>query len=119
MPPAPVLPGDATTPPTDGIGSSISRTSGRLPLLQRLQHAISRGDLAGLILAVGEAEAAAAAASGPRLVLSKHLLFSGVRAGHPETVAWLLDRHAAQQQEQQQQGDGRGGAATLVDNRGE
>jgi hypothetical protein len=51
-------------------------------------------------------------------VLSKHLLFSGVRAGHPETVAWLLDRHTAQQRELGED-EAHEGVATLVDNCGE
>lgn len=88
---------------------------GRLPLLQRLQHAVSRGDLAGLIAAVDASDAAAAPSQGPT-TLSRHLLFSAVRAGHAPVVGWLLSRHEAQHERQQQQ---REAAPTLVDNRGE
>lgn len=87
---------------------------GRLPLLQRLQHAISRGDLAGLIAAVDAADAAAGLQQGPP-TLSRHLLFSAVRAGHAPVVGWLLSRHEAQHRQQQQQQ----AAPSLVDNRGE
>jgi hypothetical protein len=109
-------------PPSRSPATDNNDEEGRLSLLQRLQHAVSRGDLAGLIAAVEAADAAEAAATPlgpPRLVLSRHLLFSAVRAGHAPVVGWLLDRHEAQGRGQQQRGEQQQGAATLVDNRGE
>lgn len=121
--------GSATSSPVPAASSihdPVDRVDrdGRLPLLQRLQHAISRGDLPELIAAVEAADAAAAPTTKdapPRLVLSRHLLFSAVRAGHPPVVGWLLDRHEAQQRQSLLVSgeQGLGPAATLVDNRGE
>lgn len=90
---------------------------GRLPLLQRLQYAISRGDFAGLIAAVEAADAAAGPSQGPT-TLSRHLLFSAVRAGHAPVVGWLLAQHGVQHEQRRQQLQLQA-VSTLVDNRGE
>ena len=92
--------------------------------LQRLHHAVSRGDLEALVAACAEAQSSPllpppplsppTAAADVYPYLSKHLLFSSVRAGHVNVTAHLLDRHEAARAAAGAAED----VAVLVDNRG-